>query len=212
MESNQKDYQLRDIIRQKRQLTFGDIPPNFHMIATALGSAEGIVKYGFDNSFKALIDKRNWNLTVLGGSINRLGEIVCDNKPRLSVYRVVTEEAYELHVLPWARNQEMDDELIDHPHLDFKTWKPSSMKIILRIPGLTHFMLKHLIKYDDADFALLKCAHYIVEDFIDMLSGQFNIQKVYGPTVRGFYEYALEKYNNGEGLYLPRTYETQNQL
>ncbi len=38
------------------------------LIATSLGMAEGMLKYGFENSLDILTDQRNWNLKYLGGS------------------------------------------------------------------------------------------------------------------------------------------------
>lgn len=50
---------LREVNVLKRKLTFNDIPAFYHGVATLLGMAEGMFKYGVDNSPDTLLDKRN---------------------------------------------------------------------------------------------------------------------------------------------------------
>ncbi len=56
------EHRLREINRLKLKLTFGNVPPFYHAVATSLGMAEGMLKYGFENSLDILTDQRNWNL------------------------------------------------------------------------------------------------------------------------------------------------------
>ncbi len=46
------EHRLREINRLKLKLTFGNVPPFYHAVATSLGMAEGMLKYGFENSLR----------------------------------------------------------------------------------------------------------------------------------------------------------------
>lgn len=62
------EHRLREINRLKLKLTFGNVPPFYHAVATSIGMAEGMLKYGFENSLDVLTDQQNWNLSNLGCS------------------------------------------------------------------------------------------------------------------------------------------------
>lgn len=91
---------LREINVLKRKLTFSDIPAFYHGVATLLGMAEGMFNYDFDNSPDTLLDKRNWNLNLLGGTDDGFGYIVCAKPPRISNYKAFTVNGFEIHCVP----------------------------------------------------------------------------------------------------------------
>jgi hypothetical protein len=197
---------LRDVNRLKRKLTFGNMPAFYHSVATSLGMAEGMLKYGFENSLDTLTNKKNWNLKLLGGSENASGEIICDNKPRISVYKLFTHHGYEIHCIPWRGNQEFDHDTNNHPDVDFKFWRPNIMKVVFRIAQLHTFIMMYCEHGDEADLQLIRCAHNLAEDFIDNLVPQFDVQKVHGITVKSFFDFAEKRYKAGEEVYLPPVY------
>lgn len=203
------EHRLREINRLKLKLTFGNIPPFYHAVATSLGMAEGMLKYGFENSLDILTDKRNWNLKNLGGSEDAAGQIICQNKPRLSVYKVFTQHGFEIHCLPWKGSREFDFELANHPQMDFKFWRPGSMKTVFRLSGLHSFIKMYFEHGDEADLQLIRCAHNIAEDFVESLVPQFNTQKVFGVTIQNFFDFAEMKFKAGEEIYLPKVYALQ---
>lgn len=208
-EIKQVENRLREINRLKRKLTFGNIPAFYHAVATSLGMAEGMLKYGFENSLDTLTDQRNWNIGYLSGFEDASGCIICPNKPRLSIYKVFTPNGFEVHCIPWKGNHEFDFELTNHPQMDFKAWRPSLMKVVFKIAQL-HTFIKLYFEYgDDADLELIKCAHNIVEEFVDSIVPQFNTQKVYGISVKGFFDFAERKFKAGEEIYLPQVYALQ---
>ena len=87
---DQPDLRLREINRLKKKITFGNISNFYHSVSTSLGLAEGMYKYGFENSLDILLDKKNWNLELLGGRENGIGDIECQKMPRLSIYKLFT--------------------------------------------------------------------------------------------------------------------------
>ncbi len=201
---------LREINRLKRKITFGNIPAFYHSVSTSLGMAEGMLKYGFENSLDVLTDKKNWNIKNLGGSEDKLGDIICDNKPRMSIYKVFTKNGFEVHCVAWKGDHELHTDLVNHPQMDFKFWHPGSMKVVFRIAQLHTFIKMYFEHGDEADLQLIRCAHNIAEDFVDQLQPKFNVQKVYGVSVRNFFDFAEQKFKEKGDLYLPNVYPFQN--
>lgn len=201
------EMQVRDINRLKKKITFGNISGFYHAVSTSLGFAEGMLKYGLDNSLDALTNKSNWNLQLLGGTEDFLGDITCENKPRLSIYKVFTRQAFEVHCIPWNGDREFDCPLKGRPEMDFKSWDPASMKVVFRIAQLYDFIKLYYEHGDEADLELIKCAHNISENFVEDLSKKFNTQKVHGISVHAFFEFVGKKKKAGQDIYLPTVYD-----
>lgn len=200
---------LRDIHRQKKLLTMGNIPNSFHLVAHSLGMAEGMLRYGFENSLNILTNKNNWNVRNLGGRVNAIGEVECDNKPRMSFYKVFTREGFEIHAIPWRGNREFNCELSGFDDMDYKFWNPKLTRVVFRIAHLHQFIKLYFDYGDEADLALIRFAHNIVEDFVDYLTPQFNTKTVYGISVRSFFEFAEKRHKAGSEMYLPTVYDLQ---
>ncbi|MFC4654154.1 MULTISPECIES: hypothetical protein [Rheinheimera] len=206
----QESSQLREINRLKRKLCFGNIPPFYHSVATSLGMAEGMFKYGFDNSLDILTNQQNWNVKLLGGTDDGLGTVICPDKPRLSIYKVFTPHGFEVHCIPWKGNKEFDFDLVGHPLMDFKFWHPGIMRTVFKIAGLHTFIKLYFEHGDDADLQLIRHAHNLSEDFVEKLAPQFNTQKVFGVSVKNFFDFAEMKHKAGEEIYLPTVYALQD--
>lgn len=197
---------LREINRLKHRITFGNTPAFFHAVSTSLGLAEGLFRYGFENSLDTLLDKRNWNLRLLGGHTDAMGEYHCEQGPRLSVYKLFNKEGFEIHCIPWLGQDEIDSEYLNHPKMEFKHWNPLTMKVIFRIANLHTFIHMYFEHGDQADLELIKYAHNISEAFIDDLQSKLNVVKVHGVSVKGFFDYVEKKLAAEEEIYLPRVY------
>jgi hypothetical protein len=59
---------------------------------------------------------------------------------------------------------------------------------------------------DEADLQLIRFAHNLTEDFIEQLQAKFRTQKVYGVSVKNFFDFAEKKVKAGEDVYLPSVY------
>lgn len=205
--ANTGDMRLSDISQLKKRLTFGNIPPGFHAVATSIGMAEGMFRYGFEDHLDKLLDKSNWNLTKLGGTQTPMGEIECPVQPRLSVYTLFTPDGFEVHCIPWNKDQEFDYELANRPDMDFKYWNPATMKVVFRIAQLHNFIRMYFEHGDEADLALIRYAHNVAEAFVEDLQSKLNVQKVFGVSVRSFFEFAQKRRAAGEDIYLPKVYQ-----
>ena len=197
---------LREINRLKKKINFGEVSNFYHAVATSLGLAEGMYRYGFDNSLDVLLDKRNWNLKKLGGKQGKLGEVECENRPRISIYKLFTKNGFEVHCIPWIGDREFDVAMADHPQMDFKYWNPASMKVVFRISHLHSFIQHYFDHGDEADMMLIKCAHHTSEAFIKDISQKLNTQKVYGISVQGFFEFVETQRQKRAEIYLPKVY------
>lgn len=198
---------LREINLKKKQLTFGNISNLYHQVSNSVSTAEGHLKYTFDETIAHLNDKSNWNLQLLGGSVDALGQITCEKKPRISIYKIFTREAFEVHVIPWSDDREIDFDLSNRPGMDFKVWIPDRMKVVFRVSEMYNFIKYFREHGDDVDLELIKFAHNIAEDYVERLAGCFDTQKVHGISIRAFFEFAQKKQAAGEDLYIPVVYD-----
>ncbi|MEP4890545.1 MAG: hypothetical protein ABJV04_10995 [Aliiglaciecola sp.] len=208
---NGQDLVLRDINRLKQKITFNNVPPFYHAVSTSLGLAEGMFRYGFENSLDGLLDQSNWNATTLEAKKGPLDSIEFTHGPRLSIYKVFTHRGFEVHCIPWMKNQEIDREVINHPDMEFKRWVPSSMKVLFRIAQLHTFIQSYFDIGDEADLELIKYAHNISEDFIDDLHKKLNVVKVHGISIRSLFDVMEKKHKAGEDFYLPKVYDFSDQ-
>ncbi len=179
---------LKDINRYKKQLNWGELPPFYHMVAQSLGESEGVLTHGFDNAIKRIIDKRNWNLAILGGYIDNSNAIHCETRPRLALYQVFTDRGFELHAIPYAKDSEIDQYVKGNRLMEFQLWDPLNMRLILRVNQLHKFISFYFEHGDDADFALILHAHKAVNDVIAFLQQHVQITKVDGVSIRAFFD------------------------
>lgn len=183
---------LKDINWYKKQINWGELPPFYHLVSQSLAESEGLLSHGFDNAVKKMLDKRNWNLALLDGHIDDNNEIHCDNKPRIALYQVFSERGFELHALPYAKDQEIDQYVKGNRAMEFHVWDPNTMRLILRVNQLHKFIGYYFEHGDDADFALILYAHKTVHKVIQYLQQHMNVVKVEGTTIKSFFE-AQEK-------------------
>ncbi|WP_372763125.1 hypothetical protein, partial [Pseudoalteromonas sp.] len=131
---------LKEINWFKKQINWGELPPFYHLVASSVSEAEGILEHGFDNAVKQLINKRNWNLDLLDGYEDALGEIHCKSKPRIALHQVFTDRGFELWAFPYAKDVMVDQYIKNNRFMEFNVWDPLAMKNVIRINQLHKFI------------------------------------------------------------------------
>lgn len=184
---------LKDVNWYKKQLNWGELPPFYHLVASSLGESEGILTHGFDTAIKRIIDKRNWNLDLLGGTDSNSNGIICENKPRIALYQVFTDRGFELQVFPYAKNIEINHFVKDNKLMEFVVWDPHSMRLILRINQLHKYIQFYFQRGDEADKALIIHAHKLVLRIINFLKQELNIIKINGVSIKQYYNLCENK-------------------
>lgn len=183
-----KNPTLKDINLLKKTINWGELPPFYHMVSQSLGESEGLLTHGFDTALKKIVDKRNWQVEVLGGHVDKDGTIHCEGKPRIAIYQVFTDRGFELHAYPYARNKEIDQYVKDNRLMEFRTWDPHSMKTLLRINQLHKFIDFYFQRGDDADKALIIYAFKSVNKVLNFLKRELDVVKVDGVSIRQYYD------------------------
>ncbi|OUL59608.1 hypothetical protein [Pseudoalteromonas ulvae] len=179
---------LKEINWYKKQLNWGELPPFYHMVASSLAESEGILSHGFDNAVKRMIDKRNWHVELLGGTISHSGIIDCEKKPRIALHQIFTDRGFELHAFPLVKDKQIDQYISDNKYMEFRIWDPYTMKIVLRINQLHKYMQFFFQRGDDADKALIIYSHKIVYKIIEFLKKELNVVSVKGVSIKEFYD------------------------
>jgi len=179
---------LKEINWYKKQINWGELPPFYHLVASSVSESEGILEHGFDNAVKRLIDKRNWNLELLGGYEDSLGEIHCENKPRIALHQIFTDRGFELWALPYAKDVTIDQYIKENRFMEFKVWDPVTMRNLIRINQLHKFIGFYFERGDTADKALILHAHKTVHKIITFLQRELNVVKLDGVTIKDFYQ------------------------
>ncbi len=179
---------VKDINKYKKQLNWGDLPAFYHMIATSVSELENLGSMGFDNALKRILNKSNWNIELLGGYIDSDNVIHCDNKPRLALYQVFTDRGFEIHCFPFAKDREIDQVVKGHRLMEFDTWDPGTMRLLVRLNLMHKFIDYYFEQGDVGDRALIDHAINLVDRLIKYMQNQVNIVKVDGVTLRQYFE------------------------
>lgn len=182
---------IKDINAYKKKINWGEIPSFFHLIANSVAETEGFITYGFDNAYKRLINRKNWNFDNLGiddsiklETIDHIEHVEPQRKPRICLYHVFNTNGYELLALPYVKDTVIDEYRKDDPHMDFCTWDPSTMKTLVRISQLHKFIAFNIKSGDEADMALIVHAHNVVNKVIEMLKENVDVCKIKGMTIQ----------------------------
>lgn len=185
---------IKDINALKKKLNWGEIPSFFHIVSNAIADAEGFINYGFDNAYKRIVDRRNWNYELLGidqeidlAKVDHIEQVAPLKKPRICLYHVFNNNGYELIALPYVEDIIIDDYRKDDPKMEFSLWDPSHMKTLVRIKQFHKFIAFNIKSGDDADMALIVHAHNVVNKIIEMLQKDVNVSKIKGMTIKDAY-------------------------
>lgn len=179
-----EELNLKEINGLKKKLSWGEIPPFFHMISTSLADLEGIHTHGFDHALKTLINRENWNLDRLNGKMDSSGEIIVNRKPQLALYRRFNNNDYEIQCAPISQGGPVFVYTKGDPFIDFRVWEPASMGNILRIPQFEEFIVHAYKKGDEADRLLIRYASDIIENLLAKLSQEIEIIEEYGQSIK----------------------------
>lgn len=174
---------LKEINRQKKSITWGEIPPFFHMVSNTLADLEGMNVHGFDNAFKRMVKRSNWNLERLKGEEKLSGEIVVSRQPEVVVHRRFVGRNYEIHCMPL-----IDDEPVvlftkNDPRIDFRVWDPSTMQCLIKLPDFSEFIQYAFTRGDEADKALVKFASDTIDKILRELATEIKIVGLKGYSI-----------------------------
>lgn len=177
---------LKEINALKKKLAWGDVPTIYDMASSTIAEVDGILTLGFDNPYKALLNKNNWNFALLEGYRDENGDIQVKNKPQISLQHVIDNENYELHCFPIIDGDRVHTTLINNPYCPFIKWMPENMRMLFRMSSLISFIIYAFRKGDQADLALIKYAYARVEELIDILRDSFEVVDVKGYNILEF--------------------------
>jgi len=169
---------VKAILRLKKTLTLGEVPDNFQIIANKLLELEGTFTDGFDNNIKYLLNKKNWHLANCN-----------QGKPSVALKKHHNQYAFDLHCFPVLKGE--PQALIkpfdaDSPFLEFN---PSALGPLLNIPKLSDFISLTIRHGDEADMELLKYAHMLLEQLIDLLSKSLHVVENGGKSIQELFLY-----------------------
>ena len=175
---------LKDINVLKKQLSWGELPPFYHMIANAVADLEGIHTHGFEHPLKKLVNRQNWNLDRLEGKIDENGEIHVSRKPKLTLYRKFQGQDYEIHCAPISDGGPVFVYTKGDPFIDFNVWDPASMSCIARLPKFADFIVYAYRDGDKADRMLIKYTSNIIELLLADLAKEIEIKEDKGQSIK----------------------------
>lgn len=164
---------VKAILQLKKSLNLGDVTEHFKIVASKLLELEGTFTDGFDSNIKYLLNKKNWHLA---NSIQ--------GKPPIALKKNCHQYAFDLHCFP-VINQ-VPQALIKPFDADspFKEFNPSSLGPLLSIPQLRDFIAMTIHVGDEADMELLKYAHILVEQTIDLLTTSLHVVENSGQSIQ----------------------------
>lgn len=179
---------LKEINAYKKQLCWGDPPAIYHMLATSIGELDGILSYGFDNAYKRLLDRHNWNLSLLEGSTDYINQIEVVHKPKIALKHFFTNVHYEMHCYPIVDGEKTAKTMVNDANCPFIRWLPEVNQRLFRVSSLVTYMIYSLDGGDEADLALIKFTYRRVEQLIETLRESFDIVDIKGYTIAEFYQ------------------------
>lgn len=198
MSSSSPQATLKEIHALKKKINWGDVPTIYRMFSSSLGDIDGILTHGFDSAYKQILNTNSWNIPLLGGSKNKDGSIKLPVKPQIALRHDFSEMGYELHCYPYFKGEPVTQSMIDKGFCPFTLWLPEKMQMLFRLNSFIAFAIYTYQSGDEADIALLKYAHYKVEELIGILSESFQIITVKGFSLAEFYQEIAKK--NGDIL------------
>ena len=164
---------VKAILQLKKSLNLGEVPDYFQIIANKLFELEGTFTDGFDNNIKYLLNKKNWHLSNC-----------IQGKPSIVLKKHCHQYAFDLHCFPIV-NEEPQAQIkpfdADSP---FKEFNPSSLGPLVSIPKLNDFISVTIRCGDEADMELLKYAHILIKQLIDLLTATLHVVENSGQSIQ----------------------------
>ena len=187
---------LKEINAYKKKINWGDVSAMYHIFSSSLGDLDGILTHGFDSAYKQILNQNSWNLTLLGARKSPDGNIEVKNKAQISLRHEFNDMGYELHCYPVINGSNVTQSMTNKANCPFNIWLPENTQILFRINSLVAFSIYCYQSGDEADVALLKFAHYKVEELITILSESFQIVAVKGYSIAEFYQEIASRNGN----------------
>lgn len=182
------DCTIKEVNAFKKQSNWGEIPAFFSLVSNSIAEVESYMSYGFDNAYKTIINRKNWNYDKLGRSPNAnphsLELLEPLTKPKLCLLHLFSETGYELLAFPYVNGKVIDKYAVGDPNMDFHIWNPATMKYLVRINQLHKFIAFTIKSGDDADMALIIHAHIVVNRIIEKLHNDFEIVGEKGTDIK----------------------------
>ncbi|GLX80108.1 hypothetical protein tinsulaeT_34480 [Thalassotalea insulae] len=180
------DANLKEINAFKKKICWGDVPAIYHMAQNTVSELDGLFIHGFDNAFKRILDRNNWNLDLLQGYQGPAQEIRVKIKPKIMLKHFYDEQNYELQCVPIVQGEGAITALNNHPLCPFIQWQPEAMSKLYKASNLVAFIQFAFNKGDQADMALLRYAHIKILQLIEILNESFDIVSVKGYNIAQF--------------------------
>jgi hypothetical protein len=184
---------LKAITQKKKNMNWGEIPPFFHMVSNTLSDLEGISVHGFDNAFRRIIKKNNWNLNRLRGERKLGGEVSVARKPELVVHRRFVGNNYEVHCMPEVNGEPVVLYKRDDPNIDFEVWDPSTMQCLIKLPDFIEFIRFAYTRGDEIDKLLVMHASNTVDKILLELATDIEIKGLKGYSIKHIVERVEEE-------------------
>lgn len=184
---------LKAITQKKKNQNWGEIPPFFHMVSNTLSDLEGLNVHGFDNAFKRIVKKTNWNLNRLNGERKLSGEVVVTRKPRLVIHRRFVGNNYEVHCMPEIDGEPVVQYRRDDSDIDFQVWDPSTMQCLIKLPDFIEFIRHAYTRGDEIDKMLVKHASITVDNILKELATDIEITGLKGYSIKHIVERVEEE-------------------
>jgi hypothetical protein len=188
---------LKEINTYKKKINWGDIPTIYQLATNSISDLDGMLTHGFDNAFKQLLDKGNWNINMIDQQNDIMGKVTTA-KPKISLNHHMNEQHYELHCYPIINNERVLQTQLNHPLSPFVTWRPETMQMLFRLNSLTPFIVYTFQKGDAADYALIRYANKRVKALILLLQQSFDITDIEGYTIAGFCQEIYLKHSQSQ--------------
>ncbi|MCJ8295592.1 MAG: hypothetical protein MJK15_14405 [Colwellia sp.] len=196
MSTLSQEANLKEINAYKKKINWGDVSAVYHIFSSSLGDVDGILTHGFDSAYKQILNPNSWNLSLLGASKGADGSVKIKNKAQISLRHEFNDMGYELHCYPVIDGKNVTQNMINKGNCPFNTWLPEKTQMLFRINSLVAFSMYCFQSGDEADVALLKFAHYKVEELITTLSESFQIVAVKGYSIAEFYKEIANRNGN----------------
>ncbi|WP_299076909.1 hypothetical protein [uncultured Paraglaciecola sp.] len=160
----------------KKSLNLGEVPHHFQIIANKLLELEGTFSDGFDSNITYLLNKKNWNLTNC-----------TDGKPPVILKKHCHQYAFDLHCFPVINDEPQAQIKPFAANSPFKEYNPASLGPVLSIPKLQDFIAITIRCGDEADIELLKYAHMLIEQLLQLLQASLQVIESSGQSIQGLF-------------------------
>lgn len=168
---------VKAILQLKKTINFGEVAANFETVASKLKELEGTFTDGFDNNIKFLIAPKNWNPVNL-----------VEGKPPVSIRTRMDTYGFELHCFPIIKEEAQAVVMPMDLNSPFREYNPASFGPVIKINGLDALITMAIRKGDEADFELIKYAHMMTEQLVQLFCNRMQVTEHSGHSIKQLFE------------------------